>query len=176
MDRRRRPPGDQTPRRRRVSDRGIQLREKQKARVAYGLLERQFRSYFEEAQRIRQATGEVLLQLLERRLDNVVFRLDFAESRAQARQLVRHGHITVNGRKVDIPSYRVRPDEEIAWKSTSQDEEFVKVLVAGIPRKSVSAWLSLDVDSLTGKVLRLPQAEDVEEFVETRLVVEYYSR
>ena len=145
-------------------------------RVAYGILERQFRGYFGEAQKDPQATGEALMQLLERRLDNVVFRLDFAESRAQARQLVLHGHITVGGRKVNIPSYRVKPEEEVAWKPTSRDAEFVKALAAGIPRKAVPDWLSLDTDSLAGKVLRLPEPKEIENIVETRLIVEYYSR
>ena len=117
-----------------------------------------------------------MLQLLERRLDNVVYRLDFAESRNQARQLVRHGHITVGGRKVDIPSYQVKPGEAIGWKQTSQDKEFVKTLSAGIPRKSVPRWLSLDASALTGQVLQLPKAEDIESTVDLRLIVEYYSK
>lgn len=176
VERRRKPPGEQSQRRRRPSDRGVQLREKQKMRVAYGILERQFRGYFEEARKVPQSTGEVLTQLLERRLDNVIFRLDFAESRSQARQFVRHGHITVGGRKVNIPSYRVKTEEVIAWKPSSQDKEFVKTLVSGIPRKSVPAWLNLDTDSLSGKVLRLPEADDAEKIVDTRLIVEYYSK
>jgi small subunit ribosomal protein S4 len=176
VERRRKPPGEQPQRRRRASDRGVQLREKQKMRVSYGILERQFRGYFEEARKVREATGEVLTQLLERRLDNVIFRLDFAESRSQARQFVRHGHITVGGRKVNIPSYRVKTEEVIAWRPSSQDKEFVKTLAGGIPRKSVPEWLSLDTDSLTGKVLRLPLADDAETIVDTRLIVEYYSK
>ena len=176
VERRRTPPGSQPRRRRRVSDRGIQLREKQKARVIYGVLERQFRRYFERAQKNPQATGQVLLQLLERRLDNVVYRLDFAESRDQARQLVCHGHIAINGRKVDIPSYLVKPGEVIGWRQSSQEKEFVKALVEGMPRKSVPGWLSLDTTTLTGRVLRLPEAGDVESIFEPRLIVEYYSR
>ena len=176
VERRRTPPGQQSPRRRRVSDWGIQLREKQKARGIYGVLERQFRSYNEKAQKNPQATGPALLQLLERRLDNVVYRLDFAESRNQARQLVCHGHITVGGRKVDIPSYQVKPGEVIGWKQTSQDKEFVKTLSAGIPRKSVPGWLSLDASELTGQVLQLPKTEEIESTVDLRLIVEYYSK
>lgn len=175
-ERRRSPPGEQRRHRRRVSDRGIQLREKQKARVIYGVLERQFRGYFEKAQKNPQATGQILLQLLERRLDNVVYRLDFAESRDQARQLVCHGHMTIGGRKVNIPSYLVKPGEVIGWKESSQEKEFAKGLVAGMPRKSVPGWLSLDTDTLTGRVLRLPATEDVENIVDPRLIVGYYSK
>ena len=176
VERRRTPPGNQVRRRRRVSDRGLQLREKQKARVIYGILERQFRRYYEDAQKNPQSTGEVLLQLLERRLDNVVYRMDFAESRNQARQLVCHGHVAVNGRKVDIASYMVKPGEVIGWQQGSQEKEFVKALVEGMPRKSLPGWLSLDTETLTGKVLRLPQPEDAESIFEPRLIVEYYSK
>ena len=176
VERRRAPPGNVLRRRRRVSDRGVQLREKQKARVIYGVLERQFRGYFERAQKNPQATGQILVQLLERRLDNVVYRLDFAESRDQARQLVCHGHIAIDGRKVDIPSYLVKPGEAIGWQQNSQEKEFVKALVEGMPRKSVPGWLSLDTSTLTGRVLRLPEAGDVESIFEPRLIVEYYSR
>lgn len=175
-ERRRSPPGNQLRRRRRVSDRGVQLREKQKARVIYGVLERQFRGYVGEAQKNPQATGQVLLRLLEQRLDNVVYRLDFVESRNQARQLVRHGHISVDGRKVNIPSYLVKPGEVVGWKQSSQEREFAKNLAAGMPRKSVPGWLSLDTTTLTGRVLRLPEVGDVESAVEMRLIVEYYSK
>lgn len=175
-ERRRNPPGNLLRRRRRVSDRGTQLREKQKARVIYGVLERQFRGYFREAQKNPQATGQVLLRLLEQRLDNVVYRLDFAESRNQAQQLVCHGHIFVDGHKVDIPSYLVKPGEVVGWKQSSQEREFAKSLVAGMPRKSVPGWLSLDTSTLTGRVLRLPEVGDAENVVEVRLIVEYYSK
>ncbi len=175
-ERRRSPPGEQSRRRRRVSDRGVQLREKQKARVIYGVLERQFRGYFAVAQKNPNATGQVLLQILEQRLDNVVYRLDFAESRQQARQLVRHGHIHVGGHKVNIPSYMVKPDEVIGWKQSSQEKDFAKTLAAGIPRKSVPGWLSLDTETLKGRVLRLPEAGDVENIIDPRLIVEYYSK
>lgn len=176
IERRRRPPGDQTPRRRRASDWGIQLREKQKARVMFGLLERQFRNYFEQAQKSPQNTGEALLQLLEQRLDNVVYRLDFAESRSQARQMVRHGHFTVDGRKVNIPSYRLKPDQVIAWKPSNSDKQFVKDLIGGMPRKAVPAWLTVDTKSLSGTVIRPPNASELESGIETRLIVEYYSK
>ena len=176
VERRRTPPGPPPQRRRRTSDWGIQLREKQKARVIYGVLERQFRAYYEKAQKDPQATGDALLQLLERRLDNVVYRLDFAESRDQARQMVRHGHITVGDHKVNIPSYIVKPGEVIGWKQSSQDRDFVKTLAEGIPRKSVPVWLSLDNAKLTGQVLNLPASKDIESRVELRLIVEYYSK
>ena len=176
VEKRRYPPGGQTQRRRRVSDWSLQLREKQKARVVYGVLERQFRRYFQQAQHSSQATGNALIQLLEQRLDNVVYRLDFAESRDQARQLVRHGHVTIDGKKVNIPSYIVKAGEEVGWKQSSQDSEFAKVLAAGIPRKSVPVWLSLNTDSLKGTVLRLPKIEDIETLIELRLIVEFYSK
>ena len=176
VERRHSPPGQIAQRRRRPSDRGLQLREKQKVRVTYGVLERQFRGYFESARKSPLATGEVLMQLLERRLDNVVFRLDFAESRDQARQLVRHGHVTVDGKKVNIPSYMVKPGNAIGWKPSSQDKEFVKTLAAGIPRKTVPGWLSMEASTLTGRVLDLPQVEAMEGLVETRMIIEYYSK
>ncbi len=176
VERRRRPPGVHLQSRRRLSDYGIQLREKRKARVVYGVLERQFRKYFESAQRNPGATGQMLIQFLERRLDNVIFRLDFAESRSQARQFVLHGHITVDGRKVDIPSYSVKPGEVVGWKPASQDSEFVKTMVAGMPRKALPGWLGLDTGTLSGTVLHLPEAAEVESTIETRLIVELYSK
>ena len=176
VERRHSPPGQIAQRRRRVSDRGLQLREKQKAKAAYGVLERQFRGYFDRARKNPLATGQVLVQLLERRLDNVVFRLDFAESRDQARQLVRHGHVTVGGKKVDIPSYMVKPGDAIGWKPSSQDKEFCKALAAGIPRKAVPGWLSLEASTLTGRVVDLPKVEAVEGLVEPRMIIEFYSK
>ena len=176
VERRRRPPGEQHLRRRRVSDRGIQLREKQKARFIYGVLERQFRGYFEQAQKSRGTTGDTLLEILERRLDNVVYRLDFAESRHQARQLVLHGHITVDNRKVSIPSYQVKPGDMIGWKETSRDKDFVQALTAAIPRKAVPEWLSLEKKAMTGKVLRPPERPEVDNTIDTRMIVEYYSK
>ena len=176
VERRRRPPGEQHLRRRRVSDRGIQLREKQKARFIYGVLERQFRGYFEQAQKSRGTTGDTLLEILERRLDNVVYRLDFAESRDQARQLVLHGHITVDNRKVSIPSYQVKPGDMIGWKETSRDKDFVQTLTAAIPRKAVPEWLSLEKEAMTGKVLRPPERPEVDNTIDTRMIVEYYSK
>ena len=164
------------PRRRTASDWGIQLREKQKARVTFGLLERQFRKYFESAQKNPENTGEALLRLLEQRLDNVVYRLDFAESRQQARQMVRHGHFTVDGKKVNIPSYQLKPDQVISWKPSDAERPFVKDLVSAMPRKSVPGWLTCDSKNLQGTVIRQPEVDEMEGGIETRLIVEFYSK
>ena len=161
---------------RRLSGRGIQLREKQKARYVYGVLERQFRRYMEEALRKPGVTGQYLLQKLEERFDNVVFRLGFAESRRQARQLVTHGHFQVNGRKMDIPSYSVRSGDLVSWKEAHKQKDFFKALTDGIPRRTVPGWLNLDISNMTGTVVNLPGDEDVMATIDTRLIVEYYSR
>lgn len=176
LERRGKPPGQQATRRRRLSDRGVQLREKQKARYSYGILERQFRRFFEMAERQPGITGENLLVLLERRLDNVVYRLGFADSRAQARQLVRHGHILVNGQKVDVPSYLVKEGDQISWKSSSRESEYYKQMVQGLAGKVVPGWLSLNAEEGTGQVLALPTAADIEAKFELPAIVEYYSR
>jgi len=177
LDKRSKPPGQQTTRRRqRLSERGLQLREKQKARYSYGLMERQFRRLFVEAERQQGITGENLLVLLERRLDNVVYRLGFADSRAQARQLVRHGHISLNGRKTDIPSCLVKEGDTISWKPTSTKSEYYKQLVESIKGKEVLNWLSLDKENLVGKVLSLPTPDDIEAKFDGKSIVEYYSR
>ena len=176
VERRHRPPGDHLPRRRRVSEWGTQLREKQKMRHTYGVMERQFQRYFKEAQRRSGVTGELLAQLLERRLDNVVYRLNFAQSRQQARQLVSHGHFTVNGRKMDIPSFIVKAGDVLGWKESSKERDFAKGLTEGIPVRPVPGWLTLDTDALTGRVASLPEMEHLEARVDTRLIVEYYSR
>ena len=176
VERRRTPPGNQSGRRRRVSDRGIQLREKQKARYIYGVMETQFRKYMEQAFKKPGVTGQYLLELLERRLDNVVFRLGFAESRRQARQLVLHGHFTVNGRKTDIPSYTLRQGDIIAWKESHKERDFYKALTVDIPKRPVPQWLTLDTETMTGRAASLPSPEDLESAIDTRLIVEYYSR
>ncbi len=177
VEKRKRPPGDHIPRRRRSSDWALQLREKQKARFSYGVLERQFRMYFEAAKESQGVTGEVLLQLLERRLDNTVYRLSFAESRRQGRQLVTHGHFTVNGRKVNIPSFRVGEGDVIAWRRVSDSKpDFVEALTAGIPRRPVPSWLALDVDNLKGEVVSMPDPTEIDSGVDPRLIVEFYSR
>ena len=177
IERRNNPPGEHgANRRRRVSEHGLQLREKNRARAVYGVLERQFRNYFDEASRKPGVTGVHLLQLLERRLDNAVFRLGFAESRAQARQTVRHRHITINGRRMDVPSYRVKVGDVIGWRERSKENELYKVLVADIHRKPLPSWLSLDADAVTGRVEALPDPDEIDLKIEHRMIVEFYAR
>ena len=176
MDRRDKPPGQQLRRRRRVSDRGLQLREKQKARNTYGMMERQFRQLFAQAERQSGITGENLLVLLERRLDNVVYRLGFGDSRSQARQLVQHGHIVLNGRKTDIPSCLVKEGDTISWREGSTKTEYYKQLLQNIESKSVLSWLSLDRQNLVGQVLSLPTPDDTDAKFDGKTIVEYYSR
>ncbi len=177
LDRRGKPPGQQQlRRRRRLSDRGLQLMEKQKARYTYGILERQFRRLFAQAKRQSGITGENLLVLLERRLDNVVYRLGFADSRSQARQLVRHGHIVLNGRKTDIPSCLVKEGDTISWEGGSTETEYYKQMAQSIKGKSILSWLSLDEQKLVGRVVSLPTPDDIEAKFEAKSIVEYYSR
>lgn len=177
VERRKRPPGDQVPRRRRSSDWAIQLREKQKARFTYGVLERQFRNYFDSARERSGATGDLLLQMLERRLDNVVFRLSFVDSRRQARQLVNHGHFKVNGRKLDIPSYQVKPGDNVSWMGVGDTvPEFIETLTDGLPKRPVPQWLRLDVENLAGQVVTEPNMSEIDTGIESRLIVEFYSR
>jgi small subunit ribosomal protein S4 len=177
LDKRPKPPGQQTSqRRRRFSDRALQLREKQKARYTYGTLERQFRRTFTQAERQAGITGENLLVLLERRLDNVVYRLGFADSRPQARQLVRHGHIMLNGRKTNIPSCLVKEGDTISWREGSNKTEYYKQLTQTIETKAVLSWLSLDRQNLVGQVLSLPTPEEIDARFDGKAIVEYYSR
>jgi small subunit ribosomal protein S4 len=176
IERRAKPPGQQPMRRRRLSDRGVQLREKQKARYSYGILERQFHRFFSQAQKQAGITGDNLLVLLERRLDNAVYRLGFADSRAQARQLVMHGHIALNGRKTDIPSALVKEGDTISWLESSTRTEYYKRLTASIESKVLPGWLSLDTEKLLGRVVALPTPDEIEAKVEWQSIVEYYSR
>jgi len=176
LDKRPKSPGLRLGRRRRPSDRGLQLREKQKIRYSYGILERQFRRVFAQAERQAGITGENLLVLLERRLDNVVYRLGFADSQSQARQLVGHGHIMLNGHKTDIPSCLVKEGDTISWRERSTKTEHYKQLIQSIEGKSVPGWLSLDKQKLVGLVLSLPTPDDIEAKFEAKAVVEYYSR
>lgn len=178
VERRSVPPGHRavSKRRPKKSDRGIQLREKQKARHTYGLLERQFRKFFAEAGRLPGAKGENLLVLLERRLDNVVYRLGFASSRAQARQLIQHGHFSLNGRKTDIPSCLVKSGDVIAWRDASTKTEYYKTLVQEIEDRTIPNWLTLDIQKLVGRVLVLPTVGDIEVKFDEKAIVEYYSR
>ncbi|MBO9324180.1 MAG: 30S ribosomal protein S4 [Roseiflexus sp.] len=174
------PPGQHGPsaRRRQVSDYGLQLLEKQKARYIYGVLERQFRRTFEKAQRFPGETGAYLLILLERRLDNVVYRLGFATTRAQARQLVSHGHITVNGRKTNIPSYTVNVGETIAVRPESRRRTYFKNLIdsGALARHKTPDWLRLNPADLSGEVVAMPRREDAEPGINEQLIVEFYSR
>ena len=177
VDKRPKPPGQQQSRRRqRISDRGLQLREKQKARYTYGTLEGQFRNIFTQAERQTGITGENLLVLLERRLDNIVYRLGFADSRSQARQIVRHGHIVLNGQKTNIPSCLVKEGDTIGWREGSKKSEYYKQLAQSIESKSVLSWLSLDSQNLVGQVLSLPTPDDIDAKFDGKTIVEYYSR
>jgi len=177
FDRRGYPPGQHGQGRQKLSEYGLHLREKQKARRIYGVLERQFRRYVELAQKARGVTGETLLRLLERRLDNVVYRLGFASSRAEARQVVRHGHIEVNGRRVDIPSYLVRPGEEIGVRENSlrlpRFQELRELARDRVP----PAWLEVvDRERMRARVVRLPEREEIDSPIREQLIVEYYAR
>jgi small subunit ribosomal protein S4 len=172
------PPGDRAHARarRRVSDYGIQLREKQKLRRTYGILENQFRRYFQEAARRKGVTGDILLQLLERRLDNVIYRLGFASSRAQSRQLISHNHFSVNDHPVNIPSYLVRPGDSISVQASSRS---LPPLVAAVERaggRRLPTWLQTEADAMRGTVVSLPARADIDTQIQEELVVEYYSR
>ena len=172
------PPGEhgQKRTRRRISDYGIQLREKQKLRRIYGVLERQFRRYFAQAARRSGVTGEALLQFLERRLDNVVWRLGFASSRALARELVSHGHFTVNDRPVNIPSYQVRQGDTVAVTGSSRSLPPIIAAVATAGGRRLPTWLEIESDAMRGTVISLPAREDIDTQIQEELVVEYYSR
>jgi len=153
----------------------LQLREKQKVRRIYGVPEKQFRNYYDKANRQKGMTGENLLRLLERRLDNVVFQLGFATSRPEARQLVRHGHFTVNGRRVDIPSFLVRVGDVVAVKESSKSSPRMKEILANLDR-TPPKWMSLDANAATGTIVALPDREDIQLPIQEHLIVEKYSR
>lgn len=165
-----------TSRARKASGYAQQLREKQKVRRTYGLLERQFRKNFETAAKRSGRTSENLMQILEMRLDNLVYRLGFGDSRAQARQLVNHGHFSVNNRKVDIPSYIVKPNDVIAVRERSKGLEYFKTRALMLAQKGIPAWLSLDVASMSGRVMSLPSRTELELPFDEQMVVEYYQR
>jgi small subunit ribosomal protein S4 len=174
VERRNYPPGDHGRGRSRQSEYRVQLREKQKTRRYYGVLEKQFRNYYAKASRQPGVTGENLLRLLETRLDNVLVRLGFAGSRRQSRQLIRHGHWAVNGKRVDIPSYQVRPDDVITLKGGSKAEAVIRE--ATELTSAVPPWLQADHDGLTAKVLRLPERQEIATPVQEQLIVELYSK
>ncbi|MFC1909943.1 30S ribosomal protein S4 [Chloroflexota bacterium] len=177
FDKRPRPPGPRPARARRLSDRGVQLREKQKARYSYGMMERQFRRFFGIAERQQGVTGENLVVILERRMDNVIYRLGYGDSRAQARQLVQHGHFKVNGKRTDIPSFLLKEGDIISWTEGGAKTEYYKLLLETIKGKTVPNWLSLDREQLTGRVLSLPTIDDIPDIkFSPQVIVEYYSR
>ncbi len=176
IERRSYAPGEHGQRRKKLSEYGAQLREKQKARSIYGILENQFRKHFEEAERRPGITGENLLQILETRLDNIVYRLGFADSRRQARQLVRHGHFRINDKRTNIPSALVKPGDRVSVMPASKDNEYFKTIREVLSKKTVPRWLDLDTEQMTGRVLSLPSREDIDTPVNEALVVEYYSR
>lgn len=176
VERRPTPPGQRSQRRRKVSDRGLQLREKQKVRQSYGVLERQFRRLYREAARRPGATGDVLLQLLERRLDNVVYRLGLAESRAQARQIVCHGLIQLNARRTTIPSAELGIGDKISWTARGKRSTFITMVREWQGGREVPGWLRIDPATLEGEVTALPGRMDIDARFDENAIVEYYSR
>lgn len=178
IERRNVPPGQQssTTRRRRPTEFALQWREKQKARRIYGILEAQFRRHYEEADRRPGSTGENLLQILESRLDNVMYRLGLGGSRSQARQLVRHGHVTVNGRKCNIPSRLITPGDVVAVAGSGRDMEAVKAAIESTPQRQIPSWLSFDPGAMTARINALPVRSEIETPVTEQLIVEFYAR
>lgn len=166
----------QPKRRRKESEYAMQLREKQKAKFIYGVLEKQFRGYFRRAKSMEGQTGENLMTILETRLDNVVFRLGFARTRKEARQMVTHGHICVNGRRVDIPSFRVRPGELVSVAPKAKELLVVKSALVSNERVQVPAWLEIDIEKLQGSVLSLPTRDQIDLDINEQLIVELYSK
>lgn len=177
IDRRAYAPGQHGQSRRgKVSEFGLQLREKQKARRIYGVLEKQFRNYFKQAERIKGVTGETLLQILESRLDNVVYRLGLAGSRSEARQMITHGHLRVNDHKVNIPSYLVGPDDEISIREKSRSMLRFKELWEIAEQRAQPEWLEFDAEKWKGRVVRLPSREEIDIPISEHLIIELYSR
>ncbi len=160
----------------RVSEYGVQLREKQKAKAIYGIMERQFRRYYEKASKNVGVTGDALMSMLEMRLDNVVFRLGFATTRPQARQLVNHAFFNVNGKKVNIPSYKMKVGDEIKIRDTKKDSGYIKNITAVLQKVNTPEWVSLNPAELSGKVLSVPNRDQIGSTVNTQLIVEHYSR
>lgn len=169
-------PGQHGQRRKKLSEYGVQLREKQKARRFYGVLERQFRNYFEMASKRKGITGVNLLQILESRFDNVIYRLGFAPSRAQSRQLVNHGHFNVNGQKVNIASYLLKPGDLITIDETSKKLTRFKNFVESLQSRPIPEWLSLDTENIVGKVVKLPSREEIDLPIQEHLIIELYSK
>jgi small subunit ribosomal protein S4 len=169
-------PGQHGQQKKKMSEYGVQLREKQKVRRHYGVLESQFRKYFSEAAKKRGETGVTLLQILERRLDNTVYRLGFAQSRPQARQVVRHGHILINGKKVDIPSYLIKSGDDISVVESAKNLTIIKDSVDKKAGSAIPKWLEVNSEALTGRVIALPAREDIDLAIEEHLIVELYSK
>ena len=176
IDRRSYPPGQHGQGRKRASEYGLQLREKQKARRVYGVLEKQFRAYYAEAARRKGITGDALLRMLEMRMDNVVYRLGFAASRAEARQLVKHGHFRVDGRRVDIPSYQLKVNQVVTLDEKSASSPRFKELLESAESRNAPAWLERDVPARQAKIVRVPAREEIDAPVTEQLIIEYYSR
>lgn len=176
FDRRPYPSGQHGQRRSKATEYGIRLREKQKVRRIYGVLERQFRKYFAEADRIKGVTGENLLGLLERRLDSACYRLGFASTRAEARHLVRHKHVMVNGKVVNIPSYLLSPGDEVSVKDKSKKMSRIGIALEAAAQRGVPQWLELDRDKIAGKVTAAPNREEITLPIDEQLIVEFYSR
>jgi small subunit ribosomal protein S4 len=176
FERRQSPPGQHGIRRRKVGDFGLQLREKQKVRRVYGVLERQFRNYFIEADTESGVTGESLLRFLEMRLDNVVFRMGFASSRSQARQLVNHGHFAVNGRATNVPSYKLKPGDRVEVRESRRGREPFKLAKETLRSHQAPDWLSVDAAKLAGTIVEPPRRDQMPLDLNEQLVVEYYSR
>lgn len=176
IERRAYAPGQHGQGRTKFSEYGAQLREKQKVKRMYGILEKQFRRYFREADRRKGITGTVLLQLLESRLDNLAYRMGFATSRNEARELIRHGHFLVNGKKVTIPAYVVRPGQEIAVREKSQSMERIKSALEGVMRRGVPGWIELQKDAFKGIYRDMPKRDDITMPINEHLIVELYSK
>ncbi len=176
VDRRNYPPGHHGQRRSKTTEYGRQLREKQKVRRIYGIQEKQFRAYFHEADRLRGVTGENLLQLLESRLDNMVYRLGFANSRTEARHLVRHGHFLVNGKRVDIPSYHTRPGDTVTVREKSRKVTAIQASLENLQSRGAPRWVEVDSKAFQGVIKELPAREDLTMPIEEHLIVELYSK
>ncbi len=176
VERRQYPPGQHGQRRGKLSDYGVQLREKQKVRNTYGVLEKQFRKYFHSAETKKGVTGEVLLQFLETRMDNVVYRMGFAPNRNSARQLVRHSHFLVNGKDVNIPSFNVQVGDVVEVRTSSRDLDAIKDSIARVEQRGIPSWVEMDFKNFRGKVLQMPSREDIQLTAQEQLIVELYSK
>lgn len=176
VERRKYPPGQHGQGYRKLSDYGLQLREKQKVRKTYGLVERQFRRYFHEAERSKGITGEMLLQLLESRLDNVAYRMGFTSNRRKARQLISHGHFRVNGKKVNLPSYIVKGGDLVEVKEASRDIPEIIDSLSRVEHRGIPAWVEVDSANFKGKVLHVPSRDEIQLPIQEKLIVELYSK